>query len=97
MNCKHCGRRVQRVNWYDGPGWTHERTGQTCSAKLATPDEPACAACDKPVEILPSGVMVHPDGTGHEEWRNHERLAVAQVIPERPYERTLSDGDGDLG
>lgn len=53
----------------------------TCSPKWATPDEPACAACDKPVEILADGTMVHPDGTTHEEWSNHERLAVAQARP----------------
>lgn len=81
MRCKHCGQRIVRTNWYDGPGWDHDRTGRTCSPKIATPDEPACAACSKPVEVLADGTMIHPDGTTHEEWSNHERLAVAQARP----------------
>jgi hypothetical protein len=100
MNCKNCGKTIRRTNWYDGPGWDHNGTGPTCSPKWATPDEPACSACDKPVEILPSGVMVHVDGTGHEEWGNHRRLPVAQANPpaipqpvEHRYEETLDESE----
>ncbi len=25
--CKHCGQRIVRVRWSDGPGWTHQPAG----------------------------------------------------------------------
>lgn len=55
---------------------------------LRVQETPACSLCDKPVEILPSGVMVHPDGTGHE--GDHEREAAMREPvggPSWPVER----------
>lgn len=74
--CKHCGKTLRRTNWYDGPGWSHDNGQSVCTHLHAEPETPACAACDRPVEVLPSGVMVHPDGTGHEEWPNGRRVAT---------------------
>lgn len=37
--CKHCGRPIKSVNWYDGPGWTHEdeTIGRWCRITAASP------------------------------------------------------------
>lgn len=40
--CKHCGKRIERTNWYDGPGWTHsdEPRGLYCRpTTTATPPD----------------------------------------------------------
>lgn len=38
-DCKHCGKPIQRTNWYNGPGWMHEHSHkQFCDPKtIATP------------------------------------------------------------
>jgi hypothetical protein len=80
LSCKHCGKRVVRTNWYDGPGWNHATGEPTCVHLKAEPDEPACAACDKAVEILPDGIMIHPDGTGHEGVNRRGAVAPADAL-----------------
>lgn len=46
VRCKHCGREIQRTNWYDGPGWKHKDepigSGRLCRPTTAAtpPDDP---------------------------------------------------------
>lgn len=30
LTCRHCGQRIVPVNWYDGPGFMHDRGGRWC-------------------------------------------------------------------
>lgn len=102
MNCKNCGRPVVPVNWTNGPGWAHKRAGEPhttgiCLQSIGTrhtfaePETPVLVTSEalmfaersipEPVERPPAQYDGDPDG-----WTEL-----------RPFERTLSDGDGDLG
>jgi hypothetical protein len=40
VKCRHCGKLIKSVNWYNGPGWTHEdeTIGRWCQITGAAPE-----------------------------------------------------------
>ena len=56
LTCKHCHKPIRSVNFYDGPGWTHEDgvIGRWCQIKTATPDDAPCVWDDS---VAPGGFV----------------------------------------